>query len=137
MRFTQRPTRGTQALPSIHTAFPVIYDQISSTSTNESPQSTIEEGLEVVPLERSTSTCAKIVSPGTEEKETVSKTLLQLHIATKPLPRLPNRRKSRTRERWDQLPVKQRILVLVGTQLALILALFGGLMCIRGNPLNK
>jgi hypothetical protein len=138
MRFSRQRTRSIQALPSIYTAFPIIYEQISSTSTNESPDTFIAEGIEVVPLERSNTTCAKIVSPGTEEKETVSKTPLQLHIATKPLPGLPRpRQKPTPRRRWDRMPVKRRIVILVGIQMILVIALLGGLMCIRGNPLDR
>jgi hypothetical protein len=138
MRFFTRPAKRIQAIPSIHTAFPARYNQNCATSPNESHKSTIEEGLEVVPIERSNSTCGKIVSPGTDDKELVSRSPLDLHIGEKPLPNLPHsRRSSRLRTRWKRLPAKLRIVILVGIQVIMVLILFGGLMSIKGSPLNR
>ncbi|KAF2677471.1 hypothetical protein K458DRAFT_319517 [Lentithecium fluviatile CBS 122367] len=147
MRFLRRPPRSTlgQALPSIHTAFPTNYEKNSKTPSNEGSPYTIPIersntscGKEVVPIERSNTTCAKMVSPGTEEKECVLKSSLELHIAAKPLPRVPNpRREPPPRSRWSRLPVIQRVVILVGIQLGLLLIIFAGLMSIKGGPLNR
>jgi hypothetical protein len=138
MRFPRRPAKNIQPIPSILTAFPASHDRPSGTPANESPDSVIEEGIEVVPIERSNTPCGKIVSPGDEEKELVARTPLEIYIAAKPLPNLPHlKRGSILKSRWSRLPVNHRVFILVAIQVILVLALFAGLMSIKGSSLNK
>lgn len=138
MRIPRRPAKSIQAIPSIYTSFQINYKALSSSSANESPESVIEDGIEVVPIERSNTTCGKIVSPGIEEKEIVSRVPLELFIAGKPLPSLPCLRKQRSLRRlWNRLPAKHRICILVGMQVVLLVSLIGGLLSIKGSPLDR
>jgi hypothetical protein len=68
----------------------------------------------------------------------VCRTPLELYITAKPLPSLPRIEEELSLRRWwGRLPAKQRISLLVGIQMILVLALFGGLMSIRASPSDR
>lgn len=140
MRLPRRPNRSTQAIPSIHTAFPIAPSSQSSSTPNQSfepnqsPEGFIEDGIEVVPLERSNSTCAKIVSPCTDDKELASPSPLE-----KPLPGLPcTRVEPAPRRGWARWPKRQRITIIILMQLFLLggVSLALGLMFSPNSPIR-
>jgi len=122
MQLPRRSVRSIQELPSIHTAFAVHYQAVrthsASTASNSAKSPDIEDGLEVVPLERDSILSAPIVSAYLDEKEVFISTQ---ELSEKPLPSLPTSLWSRT---WGRMSVKYRVLTILGLQ-ALILFTVG------------
>jgi|TARA_R110002003_G_scaffold37_16_gene2222 hypothetical protein len=116
-------------LPSIYTAFPANSDNnTSSVTSGKCLIRDIEDGIEVVPLERSNLLSAPILSPDQDEKEVLIMSQRKLSPSDKPLPRLP-------RSLWARLSLKQRILAILGVQLAMLLTIGLALMAAKHrNP---
>ncbi|KAJ4383651.1 hypothetical protein N0V86_001706 [Didymella sp. IMI 355093] len=112
MQFPRRSVRSIQELPSIHTAFAVHYKAVrthsASTASNSAVSPDIEDGLEVVPLERDSILSAPIVSAYLDEKEVF---ISSQEVSEKPLPEIPTSIWSRT---WGRMSVKYRVLAVLG-----------------------
>lgn len=118
MRYSWRTPKNTAipTLPSILTFFPAGEDQRSSQQiARESADDRIGEGLEIVPIERSNTSCGKTVSPDTEEKEVLSTKLALRENSVKPLPPLPKTAwLLLAKAKWYKQPVRRRVLFLLG-----------------------
>ncbi|KAF1919464.1 hypothetical protein BDU57DRAFT_443604 [Ampelomyces quisqualis] len=127
MNLPRRSVRSIQPLPSIYTAFP-INNEDSSTSEHSGKclLRQIEDGIEVVPLERSNILSAPILSPDEAEKELFITSEEEVSLSDKPLPRLP-------KSPWERLSLNQRIFAIIGVQLALLLVVGLSLLAVR-NP---
>lgn len=111
----RRSLRNIQPLPNIYTAFSVDHDSNSSAEhSGKCLIREIEDGIEVVPFERSNSYSAPILSPEQAEKEVLIVSEKEMGPANKPLPRLPT-------TLWGRLSMKQRILALLFIQAAILL----------------
>jgi hypothetical protein len=112
-----------QPLPSIYTVFSSQYTRVSSSTASggsESPR--VEDGLEVVPLERDGMLSAPILSPWYEEKEVYL--ISQEECPEKPLPRPP-------RSLWKRMSVKYRVISLLALQAAVLLAIGLALLSVK------
>jgi hypothetical protein len=122
MQLPRRSVRSIQELPSIHTAFAIHYQAVrthsASTASNSASSPNIEDGLEVVPLERDSILSAPIVSASLDEKEVFISTQ---ELSEKPLPNPPTSLWGRT---WGRMSVKYRVLAVLGLQ-ALVLFTVG------------
>jgi hypothetical protein len=122
MQLPRRSVRSIQELPSIHTAFAIHYQAVrthsASTASNSARSPDIEDGLEVVPLERDSILSAPIVSAYLDEKEVFISTQ---ELSEKPLPNPPTSLWGRT---WGRMSVKYRVLAVLGLQ-ALVLFTVG------------
>lgn len=129
MHLPRRSLQSIQPLPSIYTAFPANSDNnTSSVTSGKCLIRDIEDGIEVVPLERSNLLSAPILSPDQDEKEVLIMSQRKLSPSDKPLPRLP-------RSLWARLSLKQRILAILGVQLAMLLTIGLALMAAKHrNP---
>jgi hypothetical protein len=131
MQLPRRSVKSIQPLPSIYTAF-----ALSNDNGNYGEHSGgclirhIEDGIEVVPFERSNILSAPILSPDQAEKELFITSQRELSPADKPLPRLP-------KSLWARLSLKQRVLALLGFQLAMMLTIGLALMAAKHRPLSK
>jgi hypothetical protein len=127
MHLPRRSVKSIQPLPSIYTAFP-INNEDSSTSEHSGKCLIrhIEDGIEVVPLERSNILSAPILSPDEAEKELFISWEEKVSPSDKPLPRLP-------KSPWARLSLKQRIIVILGVQLALLLTVGLSLLAARNR----
>lgn len=137
MQFPRRTLRSIPTLPSIYTSFPSHAELDSRTaSTNETTASTvttddIESGLELVPIERSNTTCGKILSPITDEKEVVIEANV-LYPRAKPLPSLPRHRwRESPKHSWNQLRLRYRVLAVICAQVCLALTIMGGMLSVK------
>ncbi|EAT82953.2 hypothetical protein HBH56_003610 [Parastagonospora nodorum] len=118
MHLPRRSVKNIQPLPSIYTVFPSNNeDNSTSEHSGRCLIRHIEDGIEVVPLERCNILSAPILSPDQAEKELFIPHKHDSSPLEKPLPRLP------TSTLWARLSVKQRILALIGIQLALMLTI--------------
>lgn len=117
MHLPRRSVKNIQPLPSIYTVFPVNSEENSSSEhSGKCLIRHIEDGIQVVPLEMSNVLSAPILSPDQAEKELFIVGQEETSPSDKPLPRLPN-------TLWARLSARQRILALVGIQLALMLTI--------------
>ena len=141
MRFPRQPPRSTPhtALPSILTLFPARQGRtVVSSRTNDSRQlqNISQEGIEVVPIERSNTPCGKTVSPSADEKEVspLSTTSWAQRVRSKPLPKLPQERNWRRtlKRKWSALSIKKRVLILLGAQASVLVTI--GLSIFAINP---
>ena len=125
----RRSLMSIQPLPSIYTAFPSHYTRIQSSSAlGESNSSRVEDGLEVVPLERCSILSAPILSPWHAEKEvclTSHKELIE-----KPLPQPP-------RSLWKIMSVKYRVISLLGLQAAVLITIGLALLSVKRHNSSR
>ncbi|KAF2646436.1 hypothetical protein P280DRAFT_11533 [Massarina eburnea CBS 473.64] len=130
----RQSTRSIPVLPSIYTSFPTDSNPSSrNTSANDSTSTCVEDGIELVPIERSNSTCGKILSPGTEEKEVISSAEFP-HASTKSLPDLPRGRWGKSpKSSCGRCPIKCRILVLFAVKTSILLIILSCLLSIQGR----
>lgn len=132
MQLPRRSVRSIQELPSIHTAFPVHYKPVrthsASTASNSARSPDIEDGLEVVPLERDSILSAPIVSAYLDEKEVFISTQ---EVPEKPLPNIPISIWSRT---WGRMSVKYRVLAVLGLQALVLLTVGIALLAASSEP---
>lgn len=130
MQLPRRSLRSIQELPSIHTAFAIHYQAIrthsASTASNSARSPDVEDGLEVVPLERDSILSAPIASAYLDEKEVFIGTQ---EVLEKPLPNLPASLWSRT---WGRMSVKYRVLAVLGLQALVLLAV--GVALLAAGP---
>lgn len=135
MQLPRRSVRSIQELPSIHTAFPVRYKPIrthsASTASNSARSPDIEDGLEVVPLERDSILSAPIVSAYLDEKEVFISTQ---EMQEKPLPNIPTSIWSRT---WGRMSVKYRVLAVLGLQGLVLLTVGIALLAASSKPTKE
>ncbi|KAF1951298.1 hypothetical protein CC80DRAFT_597456 [Byssothecium circinans] len=134
MRLSRQSSPIIPVLPSIYTSFPVDSSPGSrNTPANETPSTEIEEGIELVPIERLNTTCGKILSPGTEDKEVIF-SKRSPNTSTKRLPALPkNRWRKAPKSSWDRLSVKHRMLVLFAVQISILATITGCLLSVKGR----
>lgn len=134
MQLPRRSVRSIQELPSIYTAFPVHYKPVrthsASTASNSARSPDVEDGLEVVPLERDRMLSAPIVRAYLDEKEVLIGTQ---RIAEKPLPKIPTWSWSRI---WGRMSVKYRVLAVLGLQ-AFVLLTIGMALLAASSPSTK
>ncbi|KAH7066537.1 hypothetical protein FB567DRAFT_260630 [Paraphoma chrysanthemicola] len=117
MHLPRRSLKSIQPLPSIYTAFPASSENnTSSENSGRCLIRDIEDGIQVVPFERSNTLSAPILSPDQAEKEVFIMSQRELSPSDKPLPRLP-------RSLWAKLSLKQRMLAILGVQLAMLLTI--------------
>ncbi|KAF1943702.1 hypothetical protein EJ02DRAFT_484961 [Clathrospora elynae] len=131
MRLPYRSISSIQALPSIYTTFPTHYDNNQSSDTSGINSGTcfirqIEDGIEVVPFERSNALSAPILSPAQDEKEVVVFSQKEMDAFEKPLPTLP-------RSIWSRMSLRQRILALLGIQFLMLMTIGLALMAAKGR----
>lgn len=128
MRVPRRKFRDTPS-PQI-TSFLASFAQPKSPSTRSSiptPPRQIEDGIELVPIERQVSSCAKFLVPGQEEKEVVLGTQPDVvKLSAKPLPSLPD-------SKWNRMPIKHRMLVILCIQIATVLTIGLSLLSIKSR----
>jgi hypothetical protein len=131
MQLPRRSIKNIQPLPSIYTVFPTNNED-SSTSEHSGKCLIrhIEDGIEVVPLERCNILSAPILSPDQAEKELFIPQKHHSSPAEKPLPRLPT-------SLWARLSLKQRILALLGIQLAMMLTIGLALLAAKNRASSK
>ncbi|KAF2464322.1 uncharacterized protein BDR25DRAFT_296958 [Lindgomyces ingoldianus] len=119
MPFPRRSARSisSQRLRSHRTSLSTSHGTHTPTeaSCRISP-SRVEDGIELVPIERQNSASAKQIAPGQEEKEVVPLSRLDLEISRKPLPSLPQ-------SRWNRMSVKHRILTILCIQFCMVLTI--------------
>jgi hypothetical protein len=131
MHLPRRCVKSIQPLPSIYTAFPVNYDANSASEhSGKCLIRQIEDGIEVVPLERCNMLSAPILSPDAAEKELFITSQEEASPAEKPLPRLP-------KSPWARLSLKQRIIAIVGVQIAMILTIGLAMLAARHRASSK
>jgi hypothetical protein len=119
----RRSLRSMEPLPSIYTAFPSHYTLIKpSTASSGSNSPRVEDGLEVVPLERCSILSAPILSPWHEEKEVYH--ISQKEWTEKPLPNPP-------RCLWKRMSVKYRVISLLGLQAAILITIGLALLSVK------
>jgi hypothetical protein len=117
MQLPRRSIRNIEPLPSIYTAFPLSKeDNSTSEHSGKCLIRQIEDGIEVVPIERCNILSAPILSPDQAEKELFISRKRDTGPSEKPLPRLPTSLSAR-------LSLKQRIIALLGIQLAMMLTI--------------
>jgi hypothetical protein len=131
MRLPYRSISSIQALPSIYTTFPSDYDSNQSTDTSGINSGTcfireIEDGIEVVPFERSNALSAPILSPDHEEKEVYVLSQAEMNASEKPLPSLP-------KCIWNRMPIRKRIVALLGLQLLMLMMIGLSLMAAKSH----
>ena len=119
-----RSTAASHQLPSILTFFPRSTSALSQRS--DQPRG-IEDGIEVVPVEREDDS-AKMLSPCQDESEKevvfISKLDRELEHNAKPLPMLPG-------SKWSRLRTKYRVIAIVIIQILMILIVGLSLMSIK------
>lgn len=81
----------------------------------------IEDGIEVLPFERSNTLSAPILSPDQGEKEVLFVLQRGIKESEKPLPRLPT-------SLWKRLSMRQRIVVLLCGQFLMMMTIGLALM---------
>ena len=121
---------SSQSLPSILTLFPTNYGRITAAQTPpEDSARRIEDGIELVPIERQNSSTAKILSPGREEKEVVPGPKLDIEISAKPLPSLPG-------SKWSRMSIRNRIIALLCIQFCMISTIGLSLRSVKGRNVD-
>ena len=135
MRPPHRTITSIKPLPSIYTVFPASYNNADSSNSAGINSGTrllrqIEDGLEVVPFERSNALCAPILSPDTEEKEVLVMSHKEMELLKKPLPKLP-------KSIWQRLSTRQRILALLGVQFIILMTVGLALIGAKKPSLTK
>jgi hypothetical protein len=131
MQLPRRSVKSIQPLPSIYTTF-----SVSNEGNNTSEHSgkclirPIEDGIEVVPIERCNVLSAPILSPDTAEKELFITSKEESRPSEKPLPRLPT-------SYWARLSLKQRVLALLAVQIAMVLTIGLSLMAARNHASSR
>jgi hypothetical protein len=131
MQLPRRSVKSIQPLPSIYTTFAVNNDDITSTGRSERCLvRDIEDGIEVVPIERCNILSAPIFSPDQTEKELFITSQRELSPADKPLPILP-------RSLWARLSLRQRVLAILGVQVAMLLTIGLALMAVKDRTSTK
>lgn len=129
MRLPHRSINSIQPLPSIYTTFPSNYDSSQSTDTPGVNSGTcllkkIEDGIEIVPFERSNILSAPILSPDQNEKEVFVPSCNAIDAHEKPLPNLP-------RCMWHRMSRQQRILALLVIQFLMLLTIGLSLLAVK------
>lgn len=136
MQLPRRSVRSIQELPSIRTAFPVHYQLVrthsASTASNSARSPDIEDGLEVVPLERDSVLSAPIVSAYVDEKEVFI--ITQQEVDEKPLPDVPDSIWSRT---WGRMSLKYRVYAVLGLQAVVLLTIGVALLAAGSKAKQK
>ncbi|KAI2481916.1 hypothetical protein Ptr902_06297 [Pyrenophora tritici-repentis] len=135
MRLPHRSISSIQPLPSIYTTFPTNYESSQSTLTSGINSGTclisrIEDGIEVVPLERSHVLSAPILSPDQEEKEVFVSTSAEIAVLEKPLPNLPACI-------WNRMSLRQRILAFLTLQFILLVTIGCSLLAVKRRSLHS
>ncbi|KAF2113950.1 hypothetical protein BDV96DRAFT_105550 [Lophiotrema nucula] len=127
MRFPRRSVRSISEnqLPTIQTQFLSKYD-LTTPIQIPANAGEVEDGIEVVPLERQNSSAVKQITLGDEGMEVVPGSKLEFELATKPLPQLP-------KTIWMRLSFKYRVLAVVCTQLLILLVIGLSLMSLRAK----
>jgi hypothetical protein len=127
MQLPRRSVKSIQPLPSIYTTFSVNNEgNNSSEPLGKCLIRPIEDGIEVVPIERCNVLSAPILSPDTAEKELFITPEEELNSSEKPLPRLPE-------SYWARLSLRQRILALLAVQIAMVLTIGLSLMAAKNH----
>ncbi|KAH7377681.1 hypothetical protein BKA66DRAFT_421903 [Pyrenochaeta sp. MPI-SDFR-AT-0127] len=131
MRLPYRSITSIQPLPSIYTAFPVNYDNTDLSNNSEINSglclmSRIEDGIEVVPFERSKTPSAPILSPDQGEKEVFVVYQEKMDSSEKPLPVLPS-------SMWQRMSLRQRILAILGVQFVMLVTIGLALMAAKNH----
>jgi hypothetical protein len=90
----------------------------------------IEDGIELVPLERSEDLSAPILSPDQDEKEVCHLPRQTEALSYKPLPRVPE-------SLWARLSTKQRTLAVLGVQFATLLTVGLALLSLRNRSTER
>lgn len=134
MGFPRRSIKSIQPLPSIYTAFPVNHDSTLSSNTSALNSGNrlirdIEDGIELVPFERSRALSAPILSPDQNEKEVIISES-ELSLGGKPLPSIPT-------SWWQRISLKQRVLVLLVVQFVILLTVGLSLLAVRNHTSTK
>jgi len=131
MHLPRRSAKSIQPLPSIHTAFPAV--KLDSKSSGENSGKClirrIEDGIELVPIERCNILSAPILSPDQGEKEVLI-SQKETSPLDKPLPTLP-------KSIWARMSLKQRMLAILGVQCATLLTIGLALMAAKHRPSSK
>jgi hypothetical protein len=131
MQLPRRSVKSIQPLPSIYTTFAINNDNHNSGEhSGRCLIRHIEDGIEVVPFERSNILSAPILSPDQAEKELFITSQRELSPSDKPLPRLP-------KPLWARLSLKQRVLALLGIQLAMMLTIGFALIAAKHRSLSE
>ncbi|ORY18136.1 hypothetical protein BCR34DRAFT_596377 [Clohesyomyces aquaticus] len=117
------PRRSVRSITSLR--LPSLRSSLSSNNerrecTRNTPAD-VEDGIELVPIERQNSPCAKQIAPCQEEKEVVPGSKLEFEISTKPLPSLPT-------SKWGRLSKRSRILTILAIQICIVLTIGLSLM---------
>jgi hypothetical protein len=131
MQLPRRSVKSIQPLPSIYTTFSVNNE--GNTTREHSGKCLIrpiEDGIEVVPIERCNVLSAPILSPDTAEKELFITPKEESGHSEKPLPRLPT-------SYWARLSLKQRVLALLAVQIAMVLTIGLSLMAARNHASSR
>jgi hypothetical protein len=127
---TSRSQSANKHLPSIFTLFG------STDNRSEYQAPTVEDGIEVVPIERDdASSGAKMLSPCQDEKEVVTSWKMdimdtELALALKPLPTLPG-------SKWSRLHVKHRISAIICVQICIALIIGLSLMSAKKKSYRR
>lgn len=135
MRLPHRSLKSIQPLPSIYTTFPANYDNTHSSIDSGINSGTclirqVEDGIEVLPLERCNILSAPILSPDQEEKEVFVVLQEEMEANEKPLPRLPT-------SMWLRMSTRQRILALLCLQFLMLMTIGLALMAARGRSSQR
>ncbi|KAF1833610.1 hypothetical protein BDW02DRAFT_373769 [Decorospora gaudefroyi] len=131
MRLPNRSIGSIQPLPSIFTAFPPNHDSNQSTDTSGINSGTcfirrIEDGIEVVPFERSNALSAPILSPDQGEKEVFVTVQEETNVGEKPLPTPP-------RCIWHRMSPRQRIFAVLALQFLMLMTIGLSLLAAKGR----
>jgi hypothetical protein len=131
MQLPRRSVKSIQPLPSIYTTFSVNNEgNNSSEHSGKCLIRPIEDGIEVVPIERCNVLSAPILSPDTAEKELFITSGEESIPSEKPLPRLP-------RPYWARLSLRRRVLALLAVQIAMVLTIGLSLMAARNHASSR
>jgi hypothetical protein len=130
MHLPRRSVKSIQPLPSIYTAFPVDDEGNTGEHSGRCLIRRIEDGIEVVPIERSNTLSAPILSPDQAEKELFITRKEESNPSEKPLPRVPT-------SYWARLSLRQRVVALLGVQIAMVLTIGLSLMATRNHTSSR
>jgi hypothetical protein len=128
MHLPRRSVKNIQPLPSIYTTFPVNPDSTGSSGEHSGSYllGKIEDGIQLVPLERSEVLSAPILSPVQDEKEVCNSSQQMKTLSHKPLPQVPT-------SQWARLSKKQRIFVAFFVLSATLLTIGLSLLALRNH----
>jgi hypothetical protein len=85
-------------------------------ASHETRSRAVEDGIEVVPIERQNSSSAKALTPSEEEKEVVAGSKADPELGSKRLPGLP-------KSAWNRTRVRDRIMAIICVQLLVLLVI--------------